>query len=96
MGMDLFRIQVKDMEKILIIFRADMSLFVHIDNKRKDLVKVQILSYHSLAAKKCIRLILLKLIQNFAIGPNSYLFVNGTEIYKFNAKDSGIRKDPEN
>ena len=73
-----------------------MSLFIHIDKKRKELVKVQRLSYHSLAAKNCIRLILLKLIQSFVIGPNSYLFVNGTEIYKCNAKDPEIAKDPEN
>ena len=27
-------------------------------------------------------------------GANSYLFVNGTEIYKFKAKDSGIAASP--
>ena len=27
-------------------------------------------------------------------GTNSYLFVNGTEIYKFKAKDSGIAESP--
>ena len=27
-------------------------------------------------------------------GPNSYLFINGTEIYKFKAKDSEIAASP--
>ena len=46
--------------------------------------------------KNCIRLTLLRKIQNFAIkslhynGANSYLFVNGTDIITFKAKDSEI------
>ena len=45
--------------------------------------------------KKCIQLILQKKNKKFCLslhynGSNSYLFVNGTEIYKFKAKDSEI------
>ena len=41
--------------------------------------------------KKCIQLILLRLIQNLHYnGANSYLFINDTEIIKFKAKDSEI------
>ena len=45
--------------------------------------------------KKCIQLILQKKIKSSVLslhynGANSYLFVNGTEIYKFKAKDSDI------
>ena len=42
--------------------------------------------------KKCIQLIVLKLIQNYD-GGNSYLFVNGTKVHKFLAKDSMIVPD---
>ena len=46
--------------------------------------------------KNYIQLILLKKIQKFYLslhynGANSYLFVNGTEIIKFKAKDSEIK-----
>ena len=44
--------------------------------------------------KKCIQIILQKIIKNCLSlnynGANAYLFVNGTEIYKFKAKDSEI------
>ena len=45
--------------------------------------------------KKYIQLILLKIIKKSCLslhynGANSYLFVNGTEIHKFKAKDSEI------
>ena len=49
--------------------------------------------------KKCIQLILQKKIKSSVLslhynGANSYLFVNGTEIYKFKAKDSKIVASP--
>ena len=49
--------------------------------------------------KKSIQLILLKIIKKNCLslhynGTNSYLFVNGTEIYKFKAKDSEIVASP--
>ena len=49
--------------------------------------------------KKCIGLILLLQKKKFCLslhynGANSYFFVNGTEIYKFKAKDSEIGAIP--
>ena len=49
--------------------------------------------------KNCIQLILLKKNLKFCLslhynGANSYLFVNGTEIHKFKAKDSEILASP--
>ena len=63
-----------------------MSSFAHIDNKKKDILVLgkgptQGLE-HTLITKFC-----LSLHYN---GANGYLFVNGTEIIKFKAKDSEI------
>ena len=79
-----------------------MSSSVHIDNKKKDILVIgkeptQGLE-HTLTAEKCTRLILLLHKRNFVLSlnyieENSYLFVNGTEIYKFKAKDSQILVD---
>ena len=49
--------------------------------------------------KNCIKSILLKKIKHFDLslhcnGPNRYLFVNGTEIHKFKAKDFEIVASP--
>ena len=49
--------------------------------------------------KKCIQLILQKKNKKLCLslhynGANSYLFVNGTEIYRFKAKDSEIAATP--
>ena len=46
--------------------------------------------------KNCIKSILLKkkLFSLHYNGPNSYLFVNGTDIHKFKAKDSEIVANP--
>ena len=49
--------------------------------------------------KKCIQLILLKMIKKFCLSlqynrANSYLFVNGKEISKFKAKGSEIVTNP--
>ena len=49
--------------------------------------------------KTCIQLILLRMIKSFCLrlhynGENSYLFVNGTEIHGFKAKDSEIVATP--
>ena len=80
-----------------------MCSSTHIDNKKKDIL---ILGKgptrglkHSLTAEKMYSV-------NFTVtkkkfwsslhynGANSYLFVNGTEIYKFKAKDSEIVATP--
>ena len=87
----------------VIIFGVDMSSSAHIDNKKKDILVLgkgptQGLE-HTLTAEKMYSInftvtrkkICLSLHYNRA---NSYLFVNGTEIIKFKAKDSEIVATP--
>ena len=87
----------------IIIFGIDMSSSVHMGNKKKDILilgtgPTQGLE-HTLTAEKMHsinftvtkKLFCLSLHYN---GPNSYLFVNGTEIYKFKVKDSEIVLSP--
>ena len=79
----------------VLIFGVDLSSSAHIDNKKKDILVLgkgptQGLE-HTLAAEKMYSI-------NFTVsstsleynGINSYFFVNGTDIYKFKAKDSKI------
>ena len=83
----------------ILIFAVDVSSSAHIGNKKKDILVLgkgptQGLE-HTLTAKKMYSI-------NFTVtkkklclyfhynGANSYLFLNGIEIYKFKAKDSGI------
>ena len=87
----------------VLIFGADMSSSTHIDNKKKDILVLgrgptqglestltaeEMYSINFTVTKKkfC-----LSLHYNRA---NSYLFVNGTEIIKFKAKDSEIVASP--
>ena len=74
-----------------------MSFSAHIDNKKKDiLVLVKRLTQgleHTLTAEKMYSINFSVTKNKFCLsfcynGENSYLFVNGTEIYKFKAKDS--------
>ena len=87
----------------IIIFGPDMSFSVHVDNKKKDILIIgkgptQVLE-HTLTAEKMYstnftmtrKKNCLKLHYN---GSNSYLFVNGTEIIKFKAKDSELATTP--
>ena len=91
---------------IVIIFGADMSCtcYVHVDNKKKVILilgegPTQILDGTTLTAERKYsinftesrKIICLNLHYN---GANSYLFVNGTEIHKFKAKDSEIITTP--
>ena len=74
-------------------FGVDVSSSPHIDNKGKD--SSQGLGEHSLTVEKMYSI-------NFAVtrtkfcltlyhnGANSYLYVNGAEIFKFKVKDSEI------
>ena len=83
----------------VIIFGVDMSSSVHVDNKKKYILilgkdptqglehtllaeKMYSISFTETKKKFCLRL-------HYNIA-NSYLFVNGTEICKFKAKDSEI------
>ena len=80
-----------------------MSSSGHIDNKEKDILVLekgptQGLE-HTLTAEKMywINYIVTKRKFCFSLyynGANSYLFVNGTEIHRFNAKDSEILATP--
>ena len=76
-----------------------MSSSAHIDNKKKDILVLgkgptQGLE-HTLTAEKMYLINFTEKNEKFCLslhykGANSYLFVNGTEIYKFKAKDSDI------
>ena len=80
-----------------------MSFSAHIDVKKKDILVLGIGPTHRLedtliAEKMCLinftvtkKKFCLSLHYN---GGNSYIFVNGTEIYKFKAKDSEIVATP--
>ena len=83
----------------VIIFGADMSFSAHIDNKKKDILVLgkgptQGLE-QTLTAKKMYAINFTVTKKKFCSrlhynGANSYLFINGTEIYKFKAKNSEI------
>ena len=84
-------------------FGVDMSFSTRIDNKKKDILVLEIDPTqglkHALTAEKIYSInfteknkkLYLRLHYN---GENSYLFVNGTEVYKFKAKDSEIVAAP--
>ena len=88
----------------VIIFGADMSSSPHIDNKGKDILILGIglmqgLGEDSLTAEKMYSINFTVTNVQFCLslhynGANSYLFVNGTEIYKSKAKDSDIVASP--
>ena len=87
----------------VIIFGVDTSSSVHVDNKKKDILilgkgPTQGLE-HTLTAEKMYSINFTVTKKKFCLslhynGANSYLFVNGTEIYKFKAKDSEIVATP--
>ena len=84
----------------IIIFGVDMNSSIHIDNKWKYLLilgkgPTQGLGENSLTAEKMYPISFTLTKKKFYLslhyyGANSYLFVNGTEIYKFKAKDSEV------
>ena len=87
----------------VLIFGADMSSSIHIDNKGKDILVLgrgpteRLESF--LTAEKMYSINFAVTKKKFCLslhynGANSYLFVNGTEIYKFKAKDSAIVASP--
>ena len=87
----------------MLIFGADMSTSIHIDNKGRDILVLgkgptQELE-STLTAEKMYSINFTVTKKNFCLslhynGGNSYLFVNGTEIIKFKAKDSKIVASP--
>ena len=88
----------------VIIFGVDMNSSIHIDNKGKDILilgkgLMQGLGEHSLAAEKMYSINFTKNNTKFCLSlhynrANSYLFVNGTVIIKFKAKDNEIVASP--
>ena len=87
----------------VLIFGADMSSSAHIDNKKKYIILLGIGPTqgleHTLTAEKMYSINFTVANKKFCLslhynGANSYLFVNGTEIYKFKAKDSEIVASP--
>ena len=89
--------------KNVIIFRADMSSSVHIDNKGKDTLilgngltqglddtMLTAEAQYSMNFSRSNRKFCLTLYYN---GSNSFLFVNATKIYQFKAKDSKTKKN---
>ena len=83
----------------VIIFGVDMSSSTKIDNRKKDILilgkgPTQGLE-HTLSAEKMYSINFTEHNKKFCLslhynGANSYLFVNGTEIHKFKAKDSKV------
>ena len=81
-----------------------MNSSAHIDNKGKDMLILGIgptqgLGENSLTAEKMYSINFTVTKKKFCLslhynGANSYLFVNGTEICKFKAKDSEIVASP--
>ena len=83
----------------VLIFGVDMNSSAHIDNKKKDkLVLGKGITQgleHTLTAEKMYSINFTVKKMKFCLtlhynGANSYLFVNGTEIYKFKVKDPEI------
>ena len=87
----------------VITFGVDMSSSTKIDNRKKDILilgkgPTQGLE-HTLSKEKMYSINFTVTGKKFCLslhynGANSYLFVNGTEIYKFKAKDSEIVATP--
>ena len=87
----------------LLIFGVDMSSSSHIDIKKKDILVLgkgptQGLE-HMLTAEKMYSINFTVTNKKYCFsmhynGANSYLFVNGTNVYKFKAKDSEIVATP--
>ena len=81
-----------------------MNSSIYVDNKGKNILilekgPTQGLGEHSLMAEKMYSINFTLTKKKFCLslhynGANSYFFVNGTEIYKFKAKDSEIVPSP--
>ena len=87
----------------MLIFGADVSISIHIDNEKKDILVLgrgptQGLE-STLTAEKMYSVNFTLTKKKFCLSlhynrGNSYLFVNSTEIIKFKAKDSEIVASP--
>ena len=89
------------MVKNVIVYGADMSSPVHIDNKAKNALilgegATQGLDDTTLTAEAKYPINFTQPGKRFVLsihynGSNSYLFVNATKIYQFKAKDSKVK-----
>ena len=89
------------MGKNVIIFVADMSSSMHIDNKGKDILilgagPTQGLDDTTLTAEAKYPINFTQSGKRFVLslhynGSNSFLFVNATKVYQFKAKNSEIK-----
>ena len=87
--------------KNAIIFEADMSSSVHIDNKNKGILilgegPTQVLDNNTLTAEIKYSLNFTQPRKRFVLrlhynGSNTFLFINATKIYQFKAKESEIK-----
>ena len=90
--------------KNVIIFGADMSSSVHVDNKGKNILilgegPTQGLDDTTLTAEAKYPINFTQSGKRFVLslhynGSNSFLFVNATKIYQFKAKESEVKKYP--
>ena len=97
------------MGKNVIIFGVDISSSVHIDNKKKDILVMNILDILGKGSTQGLDDTALTEEAQYSInfsrsntkfclslhynGSNRFLFVNATKIYKFKTKDSEIKKN---
>ena len=89
------------MGKNVIIFRADMNSFLHIDNKNKDTLilserPTQGLDDTILTAEALYPINFTQPNKEFVLslyinGNSSFLFVNATKIYQFKVENSEIK-----
>ena len=92
------------MGKNAIIFGVDMSSYVHIDNKNKDILIIgkgatQGLDNTTLTGEEGYSINFSRLQRKFCLslhynGSNSFLLVNATKMYQFKAKNSQITPYP--
>ena len=102
MGLDLIEEEVS-IDCNVIIFGVDMSSSIHVHTKKNDILilgkgPTQELE-HTLTAENMYSINFTVTRKKFCLslhynGANSYLFVNGTEVNKFKAKDSEIAATP--
>ena len=87
----------------VLIFGADMSTSIHVDNKGKDILVLERGPTQglesTLTAEKMYSINFTVTKKKFCLsfphnGANSYLFVNGTAIRKFKAKHSAVAASP--
>ena len=96
-----FHFQILDWGENVVIFEADNSTLVHIDNNKKDILvlgkdQTQELDDTTITAEAKYSINFSRLHRKFCLslhynGSNSFLFVNATKIYKFKANYSEIK-----